>query len=296
MVATTAVITAGMVARLRASTSAPMMECKKALTETGGDMARAEALLRVKLGNKASKAAGRITAEGTVAAYVCGEVGALVEINCETDFVAKNDRFLAFARQLAECVARHNPENAAALSALAMDDTTVEEVRTALIGQLGENLTVRRFVRYESRGMQVASYVHGERMGVLVQHEGGDAQLGKDIAMHIAAMQPVALSASEVPDMLLDRERAVAEQKARESGKPADIAEKMIQGSINKYLKEVSLLDQPFVKNDKQTIAQLLKASNASVKAFTLYIAGEGIEKRQDDFAGEVAAQVAAAG
>ncbi len=288
------VITASMVAELRAKTDAPMMECKKALTEAQGDLARAEELLRVKLGSKASKAASRITAEGIVVAHLSGGNGALVEVNCETDFVAQNESFLAFAKQLAELIVAQNPADVAALSALNLGEGTVDTVRLALIGKLGENLTIRRFVRYQTAN-QLASYLHGSRIGVLVEFDGGNEQIGKDVAMHIAAMKPASLSAAGVPAELIAKERSVAEQKALESGKPAEIVAKMVQGSVDKYLKEVSLLDQPFVKNDKQTVGKMLEAANASVKAFTLYVVGEGLEKRQDNFAAEVAAQVAAA-
>jgi len=289
-----AAITASMVAELRAKTDAPMMECKKALTEADGDMARAEELLRVKLGNKASKAASRVTAEGIVTAHVEGGVGALVELNCETDFVAKNDDFLAFGKTIAELVAKSNPADVAALSALPLESSTVDAVRLALVGKIGENLSIRRFVRFESAN-KVASYLHGTRIGVLVEFTGADDQVGKDVAMHVAAMKPVSLSSDEVPADLIAKERSIAEQKAAESGKPAEIVAKMVDGSVQKYLKEVSLLNQPFVKNDKQTIEQMLKAGNASVQKFALFVVGEGIEKRQDDFAAEVAAQVAAA-
>ncbi|KIG10412.1 translation elongation factor Ts [Caballeronia concitans] len=289
-----AAITASMVAELRAKTDAPMMECKKALTEADGDMARAEELLRVKLGNKASKAASRVTAEGIVVAHVEGGVGALVELNCETDFVAKNDDFMAFAKGVAALVAKSNPADVAALSALPLESTTVDAVRLALVGKIGENLSIRRFVRFETAN-KLAAYLHGTRIGVLVEFTGADEQVGKDVAMHVAAMKPVSLSSDEVPADLIAKERSIAEQKAAESGKPAEIVAKMVDGSIQKYLKEVSLLNQPFVKNDKQTIEQMLKAANASVQKFALFVVGEGIEKRQDDFAAEVAAQVAAA-
>ncbi|SPB16598.1 elongation factor Ts [Caballeronia novacaledonica] len=289
-----AAITASMVAELRAKTDAPMMECKKALTEADGDMARAEELLRVKLGNKASKAASRVTAEGIVTAHVEGGVGALVELNCETDFVAKNDDFMAFGKTVAELVAKQNPADVAALSALPLESSTVDAVRLALVGKIGENLSIRRFVRFETAN-KIASYLHGTRIGVLVEFAGADEQIGKDVAMHVAAMKPVSLSSDEVPADLIAKERSIAEQKAAESGKPAEIVAKMVDGSIQKYLKEVSLLNQPFVKNDKQTIEQMLKAGNASVQKFALFVVGEGIEKRQDDFAAEVAAQVAAA-
>ncbi len=288
-----AAITASMVAELRAKTDAPMMECKKALTEADGDLDKAEELLRVKLGNKASKAASRVTAEGVVASFIDGTTGALVELNCETDFVSKNDDFLAFSAKVAELVAKQNPADVAALSALEIDGATVEATRTALIGKIGENLTIRRFVRYDNAG-KVVSYLHGTRIGVMVQFDGDEAA-AKDVAMHVAAMKPVSLSADQVPAELIAKERSIAEQKAAESGKPAEIAAKMVEGSVQKYLKEVSLFNQPFVKNDKQTVEQMLKAVNTTVKSFTLFVVGEGIEKKQDDFAAEVAAQVAAA-
>ncbi|CAH2909795.1 MAG: Translation elongation factor Ts [uncultured Paraburkholderia sp.] len=290
-----AAITASMVAELRAKTDAPMMECKKALTEADGDMARAEELLRVKLGNKASKAASRVTAEGVVASFIDGNAGSLVELNCETDFVSKNDDFLAFSKKIAELVAKQNPADVAALP---LDGETVDAVRLALVGKIGENLSIRRFVRFETSN-KLAAYLHGTRIGVLVEYTGADEQVGKDVAMHIAAMKPVSLSSEDVPADLIAKERSIAEQKAAESGKPAEIVAKMVDGmvdgSVQKYLKEVSLLNQPFVKNDKQTIEQMLKAGNASVQKFALFVVGEGIEKKQDDFAAEVAAQVAAA-
>jgi elongation factor Ts len=289
-----AAITAAMVGELRAKTDAPMMECKKALTEAEGDMERAEEILRVKLGSKASKAASRITAEGVVASYIAGGVGALVEINCETDFVSKNDDFLKFTSDIAKLVTDHSPADVAALSALGLYGKTVEEVRTELIGRIGENLSIRRFKRFQTSG-KLTSYLHGTRIGVMVEFEGSDEQVGKDVAMHIAAMKPVALSSDQVPADLIEKERSVAKLKAEESGKPADIAAKMVEGSVQKYLKEVSLFDQTFVKNDKQTVQQMLKAANTSMKSFVMFIVGEGIEKKQDDFAAEVAAQVAAA-
>jgi elongation factor Ts len=289
-----AAITAAMVGELRAKTDAPMMECKKALTEAEGDMERAEEILRVKLGSKASKAASRVTAEGVVASYIAGGVGALVEINCETDFVSKNDDFLKFTSDIAKLVTEHSPADVAALSALGLYGKTVEDVRTELIGRIGENLSIRRFKRFQTSG-KLTSYLHGTRIGVMVEFEGSDEQVGKDVAMHIAAMKPVALSSDQVPSELIEKERSVAKLKAEESGKPADIAAKMVEGSVQKYLKEVSLFDQTFVKNDKQTVQQMLKAANTSVKSFVMFIVGEGIEKKQDDFAAEVAAQVAAA-
>jgi elongation factor Ts len=287
-------ITAGLVKELREKTDAPMMECKKALTEAGGDMGKAEEILRVKLGNKASRAASRIAAEGVVAAHVArdGKSGALVEVNCETDFVAKNDEFLALAGAIAELVAVRNPADVDALSRLPLKGATVEDARKALIGRIGENIAIRRFSRIAAAG-RLAVYIHGgARIGVLVDVTGGDETLAKDLAMHIAASKPVALSASEVPADLVQRERAIAAAKAAESGKPAAIVEKMVEGSVQKYLKEVTLLGQPFVKNDKLSIEQLLQSRSASVAAFALYVVGEGIEKRKDDFVSEVMAQV----
>jgi elongation factor Ts len=289
-----AAITAALVGELRAKTDAPMMECKKALTEAEGDLVRAEEILRVKLGNKASKAASRVTAEGIVAQYVDGGVGVLVELNCETDFVAKNDDFLTFASGVAEVIGKKNPADVAALGALPLESATVDAVRLALVGKIGENVSIRRFVRYETAG-GIATYLHGTRIGVMVDFTGGDAQTGKDVAMHIAAMKPVSVSSADVPADLIQKERSIAEQKAAESGKPAEIVAKMVEGSVQKYLKEVSLLNQPFVRNDKETVEQVLKTAGAKVNAFTLFVVGEGIEKRQDDFAAEVAAQVAAA-
>jgi elongation factor Ts len=290
-------ITASMVAELRAKTDAPMMECKRALTEADGDMVRAEELLRVKLGTKAGKAAGRVTAEGVVACAIHGSTGALIEVNCETDFVTKNDSFLALANAAATLVAEHNPADVAALGALSYTQDgygpTLEDVRAGLIGKIGENMSFRRFKRY-SDGGSLASYLHGTRIGVVVEFEGDEVS-AKDTAMHIAAMKPVALTSADVPAELIEKERSVATAKAAEAGKPADIATKMIEGSVQKYLKEVSLFNQSFVKNDKQTVEQMLKATGTSVRGFTLYVVGEGIEKKVDDFAAEVAAQVAAA-
>lgn len=288
-----AAITAAMVGELRAKTDAPMMECKKALTEANGDMAKAEEILRVKLGSKASKAASRVTAEGVIAAYISGGTGALIEVNCETDFVSKNDDFLALSQACAQLVAEKNPADVAALSALPHAGKTVEEVRSELIGRIGENMSIRRFKRF-SGDSKLVSYLHGTRIGVMVEFTG-DEVAAKDVAMHIAAMKPIALSTADVPADKIAAEKSVAEQKAAESGKPAEIVAKMVDGAVQKYLKEVSLLNQPFVKNDKQTVEQMLKAANTTVKSFTMYVVGEGIEKRQDDFAAEVAAQVAAA-
>jgi elongation factor Ts len=302
-----AAITASMVAELRAKTDAPMMECKRALTEAEGDMDKAEELLRVKLGSKAGKAAARITAEGVVTAFIDGATGALLETNCETDFVTKNDSFLAMARAAAELIAKKNPADIAALSALPYSQDgfgpTLEDVRKGLIGKIGENMSFRRFKRFSGTN-KLASYLHGTRIGVVVEFEG-DPVAAKDVAMHVAAMKPVALAASDVPAELIEKERSIAMAKAEEdrktaaaAGKPVqspEIVTKRVEGGVQKYLKEVSLFNQPFVKNDKQTVEQMLKAANTSVKGFTLYVVGEGIQKRVDDFAAEVAAQVAAA-
>ncbi|MGQ0709873.1 MAG: translation elongation factor Ts [Rhodoferax sp.] len=294
-----AAITAGMVAELRGKTDAPMMECKRALTEADGDMAKAEEILRVKLGSKAGKAASRITAEGVVACSIEGTLGALLEVNCETDFVSKNESFLALANAAAQLVVQHNPADVVALSALAYEQDgfgpTLEDVRKGLIGKIGENMTFRRFKRFQGEA-QLVSYLHGTRIGVVVEFNG-DATAAKDVAMHVAAMKPVALTSADVPAELIEKERSVATAKAAESGKPAEIAAKMIEGSVQKYLKEVSLVDQVFVKaaDGKQTVGAMLKDKGTAVKGFTLYVVGEGIEKKVDDFAAEVAAQVAAA-
>jgi elongation factor Ts len=292
-----AAITASMVAELRAKTDAPMMECKKALTEADGDMAKAEELLRVKLGSKAGKASSRVTAEGVVSSFISGNTGALLEVNCETDFVTKNDSFLALAQAAAKLVAEHNPASIEALGALAYEKDSfgskLEDVRKGLIGKIGENMSFRRFKRFDG-AHKLAAYLHGTRIGVLVEFDG-DETAAKDVAMHVAAMKPVALTSADVPADLIEKERSVAAAKAAESGKPADIVTKMVEGSVQKYLKEVSLFDQTFVKNDKQTVEQMLKAANTKVASFTLYVVGEGIEKKVDDFAAEVAAQVAAA-
>ena len=294
-----AAITAGMVAELRGKTDAPMMECKKALTEADGDMVKAEEILRVKLGNKASKAAARIAAEGVVGLFISGDgkLGAMVEVNSETDFVAKNDEFIALSKGCAELVATKNPADVAALSALPMGEGTVESTRSALVGKIGENMSIRRFARFEAKG-KLTSYVHGgSKIGGVLDLVGGDEQLGKDLAMHIAASKPKSLDASGVSAELLDTERRIAIEKAREAGKPEAMLEKIAEGTVQKYLKDVTLLGQVFVKAEdgKQTIEQLLKAKGASVAAFTLVVVGEGIEKKVDDFAAEVAAQAAAA-
>jgi elongation factor Ts len=294
-----AAITAGMVAELRGKTDAPMMECKKALTEADGDMFKAEEILRVKLGNKATKAASRVAAEGVVGLYISGDgkLGAMVEVNSETDFVAKNDEFIALSKGSAELVATKNPADVAALSALPMGDGTVESTRSALVGKIGENMSIRRFVRFEAKG-KLTSYIHGgSKIGVMIDVVGGDDQLAKDLAMHIAASKPKSLDSSGVSAELLDTERRIAIEKAREAGKPEAMLEKIAEGTVQKYLKDVTLLGQVFVKAEdgKQTIEQLLKAKGASIAAFSLFVVGEGIEKKVDDFAAEVAAQAAAA-
>ncbi len=289
-------ITAGMVKELREKTDAPMMECKKALTEAAGDMEKAEELLRVKLGSKASKAAARVTAEGLIGIYISADskTAAIVEVNCETDFVAKNDDFIGFVNDAAKLVAEHNPASVEALSALSYKDSNVDTVRAALIGKIGENMSVRRFERVTTEG-RIVSYVHSGKIGVLVDFTGADENVGKDVAMHIAATKPKAMDTSGVPAADVERERSVAVAKAAESGKPADIVTKMVEGSVQKYLKEVALLSQPFVKDDKLTVEAMLKAKSTKLNRFVLYVVGEGIEKKVTDFAAEVAAQQAAA-
>ena len=289
-------ITASMVKELREKTDAPMMECKKALTEAAGDLQRAEEILRVKLGNKASKAAARVAAEGVIGIHSTADAAtaAMIEVNCETDFVAKNDDFLAFTADLARLVVDKAPADVAALSALTLAGKTVDQVRTALVGKIGENVSIRRFERVKAAG-NIASYLHGgARIGVLVDLSGADETLGKDLAMHIAAHKPVAIGREDVSADLIARERSIAEQKAAESGKPAEIVAKMVEGTVQKFLKEVTLLGQPFVKDDKLTVEQLLKKRGAKVNVFHMYVVGEGIEKKQSDFAAEVAAQISA--
>jgi len=295
-------ISASMVMELRSRTGLGMMECKKALAEAGGDMAKAEELLRIRSGAKASKAASRVAAEGIVGAWMSADAksGAMVEVNCETDFVARNEDFVAFARKLAELVAQRNPADVAALSALPMDGGTVESVRQALVQKIGENMSIRRFRRFAT-GSRLASYVHGGgRIGVIVEFDGGDDALGKDIAMHVAAsgapgaIRPVCVSKAEVPAELVAKEREIFSAQAMESGKPAEIVAKMVDGRIAKFLAEVTLLGQPFVKNPDETVEKVLKAKGATVKAFAMYVVGEGIEKKKDDFAAEVAAMAKA--
>lgn len=286
-------ITAALVKELREKTDAPMMECKKALTEAEGDLVRAEEILRVKLGNKASKAASRVTAEGLIGLFISADAkqGAVIEVNCETDFVAKNDDFIGFVNTLAELIVTQNPADVAALSALSLGEGTVETTRTALIGKIGENVSVRRFQRIDTPNA-LSSYVHSGKIGVLVEYSGAE-EVGKDLAMHIAATKPKALNADGVPAEDIAAERSVAEQKAAESGKPADIVAKMVEGSVQKFLKEVTLLSQPFVKSDKLSVEQMLKEKGASISQFVIFVVGEGIEKKTSDFAAEVAAAAA---
>jgi elongation factor Ts len=291
-------ITAAMVKELREKTDAPMMECKKALAEADGDMAKAEEILRVKLGNKASKAASRVAAEGVVAIDIdsAGKLGAIVEVNSETDFVAKNADFVQFAKDLSKLVATKKPSDAQALALLPLGSGTVETTRTALVGKIGENISIRRFARVEAKG-RLASYIHGgSKIGVLVDVVGGDSELAKDVAMHIAASKPKSLDAAGVPPELLDTERCIAVEKARDAGKPEAMLDKIAEGTVQKYLREVTLLGQVFVKAEdgKQTIEQLLKTNGASVSQFVLYVVGEGIERKQTDFAAEVAAMATA--
>ncbi|MCP5277069.1 MAG: elongation factor Ts [Thiobacillus sp.] len=283
-------ITASMVKELRERTDAPMMDCKKALTEATGDMQKAEEILRVRFGNKAAKSAGRVAAEGVVSINIGadGKSAAMVEVNCETDFVAKNDDFLALTRALAEMVLNQKPADVAALSALPYNGKSVEEARTELVGKIGENMSIRRFVRLDAQG-KFASYIHGNKIGVLVDVSGDEA-MAKDIAMHIAASKPKSLDASGVSQDLIDTERRVAIEKAKEAGKPEAMLEKIAEGTVQKFLKEVTLLSQPFVKDDKQTVEQVLKSKGAQCHGFTMFIVGEGIEKKVTDFAAEVAA------
>ncbi|MCB6183593.1 translation elongation factor Ts [Leeia sp. TBRC 13508] len=285
-------ITAKMVAELRELTGLGMMECKKALVESEGDLKKAEELLRIKSGAKAGKVAGRVAAEGVVVQFVSadGKVGALVEVNCETDFVAKDETFLNLAKATAKAVVDTNPADVEALSAAATEGAaSIEELRKAAIAKLGENMTIRRFVRYATEG-KLATYLHGSKIGVIVDYTGGEDQLGKDVAMHIAASKPVCVSKEQVSAELLENERKIYTAQAAESGKPADIVAKMVEGRINKYLAEITLVGQPFVKNPDVTVEKLLAQSSAKVNGFTMYVVGEGIEKAAVDFAAEVAA------
>jgi len=294
-------IAASMVMDLRQRTGLGMMECKKALTECGGDMAKAEDLLRIKSGAKASKAAGRIAAEGVIGLWIApdAKTGAMVEVNCETDFVARNDDFKAFAAEVAQVIARDDPADVEALGDRKLaSGETIEARRVAMVQKIGENMSIRRFVRRQASGL-LASYVHGVKIGVLVD-VSGDAAVGKDIAMHVAAgaapgaIKPVAVSRNEVPADLIEKERAIYTAQAAETGKPADIVAKMVEGRVNKYLSEITLLGQPFVKNPDETVEKYLKAKGVTVNSFTLFVVGEGIEKKKDDFAAEVAAMAKA--
>ena len=284
-------ITASLVMKLRGATDAPMMDCKKALMEADGDMSRAEEILRVKFGNKASKAASRVAAEGGVASFITkdGKQGSLIEVNSETDFCAKNEEFQGFIQQLAEVVVSEKPSNVEELSKVSTNGKTVEDLRTGLIGKIGENITPRRFVNVSAKG-SLYSYIHGLRIGVIIDLEGGNDDLGKDIAMHIAAAKPKAIDQTGVDQELIATERRVALEKAREAGKPEEMLEKIAEGTVNKYLKEVTLLNQAFVKDDKLSIQDLLNQNKATIHSFTMFTVGEGIEKKQDDFAAEVAA------
>ncbi|MBN3006331.1 elongation factor Ts [Chromobacterium alkanivorans] len=281
-------ITAKMVSDLRAATGLGMMECKKALVEAEGDAAKAEEILRIKSGNKASKMAGRVAAEGIIGSFVEGGVGALVEVNCETDFVAKDPTFLALAAAAAKAVVVANPADVEALSAVEIDGQSVEDIRKAAIAKLGENMTIRRFVRYQTEGA-IATYLHGAKIGVIVDFVG-EEQVGKDVAMHIAASKPICVSKDQVSADILEQERKIYTAQAAESGKPADIVAKMVEGRVNKFLAEVTLMGQPFVKNPDQTVEKLLAEKKASVKAFAMFVVGEGIEKKVVDYAAEVAA------
>ena len=284
-------ITASMVMALRSKTDAPMMDCKKALIEAEGDMQRGEEILRVRFGNKASKASSRIAAEGVVSSFITkdGKSGCLIEINSETDFCAKNEEFQKFASQLAQTVVEKKPSNIEDLAQVNIDGQTIEELRTGLVGKIGENITPRRFDLMNAKGT-LYSYIHGAKIGVILDLEGGNDELGKDIAMHIAAAKPKAIDQSGVDPELIDTERRVAIEKAKEAGKPEEMLEKIATGTVNKFLKEITLLNQAFVKDDKVSINELLSKNNATLHAFSMYSVGEGIEKKQEDFAAEVAA------
>ena len=284
-------ITAKMVMSLRAKTDAPMMDCKKALSEAEGDATRAEEILRVRFGNKASKASTRVAAEGIVACFIEDnkKTGVLVEVNSETDFCAKNDEFLAFVQAITKAAVENDVSDADQLSNLSINDKTIEEIRTQLIGKIGENITIRRVEKMIAKD-NLFSYNHGGRVGVIIDIQSTDENLGKDIAMHIAATKPKALDQSGVSQDLIEAERRVAIEKAKEAGKPDEMLEKIATGTVNKFLKEITLLNQVFVKDDKQTIDQLLKNNNSAINGFKFFIVGEGIEKKEVDFASEVAA------
>ena len=270
-------ISASQVKELREMTGLGMMECKKALAEAAGDLAKAEELLRIRSGAKAGKAAGRVAAEGVIGAYLSPDAkrGALVELNCETDFVARNEDFLAFAKTLAELVATHRPLDAAALSSL----SGVQARRQSLVQKIGENISIRRLAHMQAQA-KLAQYVHGGRIGVMVEYEGAD-DTGKDLAMHIAFAKPAYLAKSDVPAELVAREREILAARARESGKPAEIAARMVEGGLNKFLGEITLLGQPFVKDDKQSVEKMLAARKAKVLGYRFLVLSEGIEKKK---------------
>ena len=284
-------ITASTVMALRGKTDAPMMDCKKALIEAEGDAQRAEEILRVRFGNKASKASSRIAAEGVVSSFISsdGKSGSLIEINSETDFCAKNEEFQKFAISLAQAVVEKKPSTIEDLAQINLDGQTIEELRTGLIGKIGENITPRRFNLLEAKG-SLYSYIHGAKIGVILDLEGGNDMLGKDIAMHIAAAKPKAIDQTGVDAELIETERRVAIEKAKEAGKPDEMLEKIATGTVSKFLKEITLLNQAFVKDDKVSIQDLLSKNNATIHSFSMYSVGEGIEKKQEDFAAEVAA------
>ncbi|MFQ3368187.1 MAG: elongation factor Ts [Methylophilaceae bacterium] len=284
-------ITASMVMALRSQTDAPMMDCKKALTEADADMVRAEEILRVRFGNKANKAAGRIAAEGVVSSFISkdSKFGSLLEVNSETDFCAKNEEFLNFTNKLAQTIVEQKLKAIDNLGTAEIDNITVEELRTQLVGKIGENITPRRFVNLSAKG-SLYSYIHGSKLGVILDLESGNEELGKDIAMHIAATKPKAIDKTGIDPEIIETERRVATEKAKEAGKPEEMLTKIAEGSVNKFLKEITLLNQSFVKDEKVTIETLLKNNNATIHSFYIYIVGDGIEKKEEDFAAEVAA------
>ena len=284
-------ITASLVMALRGHTDAPMMDCKKALTEADGDMVRAEEILRVRFGNKASKAAGRIAAEGVVSSFIAkdGKSGILLEVNSETDFCAKNEDFLNFSNNLAKTILEQNLKDIEAIGKAEIGGVAVEELRTQLVGKIGENITPRRFINLSAKG-SLYSYIHGTKLGVILDLESGSEELGKDIAMHIAATKPKAIDKSGIDIELVETERRVAIEKAKEAGKPEEMLSKIADGSVNKFLKEITLLNQSFVKDEKVSIEKLLKDHDATIHSFYIYIVGDGIEKKEEDFAAEVAA------
>jgi elongation factor Ts len=283
-------ITASLVKELREMTDAPMMDCKKALSEVDGDLQKAEELLRVKFGNKASKVSSRVAAEGLISIAIStdGKQGAILETNSETDFCAKNDEFVSFTQRVANAILESSPSDIDSLKTVSIDGTSVEETRSNLVGKIGENISPRRFITGTAAG-KFHSYLHGGKIGVLLDLDGGDDELGKDIAMHIAASKPKALDESGISQDLIDAEKRVAIEKAKEAGKPEEMLDKIATGTVNKFLKEVTLLNQAFVKDDKQTIQNLLDSKGAKIHNFTLFVVGEGIEKVESDFAAEVA-------